>query len=274
MIEQYINYLRTLKGYSENTCKSYEKDLIDFTRWAKENISGVRWSTITRDDLDHYISDLVDAGLKPATTNRRLAAISGIFRFFKRQGLNIINPAQYESRRKIGEHLPNTIPYKELEQAYQHAHGVVKVMLGLLATTGMRIQELLDMKFEDIDFEKCAIRIQGKGNKERIVYTLPEQLAILKELVNMSHPSGQIFMQDQRTTRRMIWDALKPFSNARQLSPHAIRHTFATHMAEKGVNCSTLQNILGHKHMETTQQYINLGQTAAQQACLAYALLH
>lgn len=274
MIEQYINYLRTLKGYSENTCQAYEKDLKDFTRWAKENITGVRWSTLTREDIDVYISDMVDAGLKPSTTNRRLAAISGIYRFFKRQGLSVTNPAQFESRRKIGDKVPNTIPYKELEQAYEHAHGVVKTMIGILATTGIRIQELLDIKYEDIDFDKCAIRVHGKGNKERIVYTLPEQLQTLRDVQTMTNATGQIFTQDQRTARRMIWEALKPYSNARQLSPHAIRHTFATHMAEKGVNCSTLQGILGHKHMETTQQYIDLGQTAAQQACLAYSLLH
>lgn len=274
MIEQYINYLRTLKGYSENTCQAYEKDLKDFTRWARESIENVRWSTITRDDIDIYIAFMVDAGLKPATTNRRLAAISGIYRYFKREGFDIPNPAQYESRRKIGDKIPNTIPYKELEQAYNQAYGVVKVMIGILATTGIRIQELLDMTWEDIDFEKCAIRVKGKGKKERIVYTLPEQLETLREVQTLNHVSGQIFTQDQRTARRMIWDALKPFSNARQLSPHAIRHTFATHMAEKGVNCSTLQGILGHKHMTTTQQYIDLGQSQAQQACLAYALLH
>lgn len=273
MIEKYIDYLRKLKGYSENTCQAYEKDLKDFVQWAKQNISSVRWSTITRDDVDRYITDMVDAGLKPATTNRRLAAISGIYRYFKRQGLEIVNPAQYESRRKRGEHLPNTIPYKELEEAYKHADGDVKVMLGLLATTGIRIQELLDLKYEDIDFEKCAIRVNGKGNKERFVYTLPEQLETLHEVYKANHPTGLIFKLDQRTARRMIWEALKPFSHARQLSPHAIRHTFATHMAEKGVNCSTLQGILGHKHMETTQQYIDIGQTALQQACLAYALL-
>lgn len=274
MIKQYINYLRTLKGYSENTCQSYEKDLKDFTRWAKANIIEASWSTLTRDDIDSYISDLVDAGLKPATTNRRLAAISGIYRFFIRQGYSLKNPVQFESRRKLGEHIPNTIPYNELKLAYDNSYGVVKVMLGLLTTTGIRIQELLDIKWEDINFASSSITVHGKGNKERIVYTLPEQLSTLKEVMNLNPQSGQIFNQDQRTTRRMIWEALKPYSNAKQLSPHAIRHTFATHMAEMGVNTSTLQGILGHKHLETTQQYIDLGQTAAQQACLQYSLLH
>lgn len=274
MIKQYINYLRTLKGYSENTCQSYEKDLKDFTRWAKANLIEASWSTLTRDDIDSYISDMVDAGLKPATTNRRLAAISGIYRFFKRQGYNVTNPVQYESRRKLGEHIPNTIPYKELKLAYEHSYGIVKVMLGLLSTTGIRIQELLDITWEDIDFKSSSIKVHGKGNKERIVYTSPEQLSTLKEVMNLNPQSGQIFNQDQRTTRRMIWEALKPYSNAKQLSPHAIRHTFATHLAEMGVNTSTLQGILGHKHLETTQQYIDLGQTAAKQACLQYSLLH
>lgn len=274
MIQQYIHYLGTLKGYSANTCEAYEKDLKDFVQWAKENITGARWSTLTREDIDRYITDMVERGLKPSTTNRRLAAISGIYRYFKREGHDIDNPTQYESRRKRGELVPNTIPYKELETAYEHSHGVVKVMLGLLATTGIRIQELLDIEWQDINFEKWAIKIKGKGNKERIVYTLPEQLSTLREVMRHGHHEGPIFTQTQREARKMIWEALKPYSQARQLSPHAIRHTFATNMAEKGVNCSTLAEILGHKRLDTTQQYINLGQSAAQQACLQYALLH
>lgn len=274
MIQDFINYLRNIKGYSENTCLSYEKDLRDFAQWAKANLSCAHWSTLTRDNIDSYIISLVAAGLKPATTNRRLSAIAGLYNFLRRIGHNIENPCKYESRRKIGKAIPNTIPYKEMEMAYEHAQGVVKVMLGLLATTGMRIQELLDMNWEDINFDKGAIKIHGKGNKERIVYTLPEQLAVLKRVADMNQPCGKIFVQDQRTARRMIWEALKPYSNAPQLSPHAIRHTFATHMAEKGVNCSTLATILGHNKLETTQQYIDLGQSAAQQACLTYALLH
>lgn len=229
---------------------------------------------MTRTDIDEYISQQVGSDLKPATTNRRLAAISGIYNYFRREGYEIENPCKYESRRKRTQSVPNTIPYKEMEIAYEHSAGVVKVMLGLLATTGIRIQELLDLTWEDIDFEKCSLKIHGKGNKERVVYTLPDQLETLKEVYQLGHSTGTIFTQDQRTARRMIWEALKPYSHAKQLSPHAIRHTFATHMAENGVNCSTLAEILGHNKLETTQHYIALGQSAAQQACLHYALLH
>lgn len=273
MIAQYVNYLTTLKGYSPNTAKAYGKDLHDFARWAHNNLTGARWSTITRDDIDRYISDLVASGLKPATTNRRLAAIAGIYGYFKREGKDIENPCQYESRRKIGDRVPNIIPKEELQQAYEHSAGAVKIILGLLMTTGMRIQELLDLEWQDIDFKSSAIRVNGKGNKQRIVYSTPQALQTLQEASQYNRPTDLIFPLTQRETRRMVWEALKPYSKARQLSPHAIRHTFATNMAAHGVNCSTLAQILGHNDLNTTQQYIDLGQMQAQQACLRYALL-
>lgn len=274
MITQYVNYLTTLKGYSPNTALAYGKDLKDFAQWAKRNLSDARWSTITRADIDRYIADLVAAGLKPATTNRRLSSIAGLYRFFKREGRQIENPCQMESRRKIGERLPNTIPVEELQAAYEHAVGVARVMLGILSTTGMRIQEMLDMKWQDIDFKKSTIRVTGKGNKERLVFATPKSLEELKIMQPYTNPSERIFTITQREARRIVWEALKPYSKAKQLSPHAIRHTFATNLAALGVNCSTLANLLGHKDLNTTQQYIDLGQMQAQQACLEYALLH
>lgn len=273
MIAQYVNYLTTLKGYSPNTAKAYGKDLHDFARWAHNNLTGARWSTITRDDIDRYIADLVASGLKPATTNRRLAAISGIYGYFKREGKDIENPCEYESRRKIGERVPNTIPKEELQQAYEHSVGAVKIILGLLMTTGMRIQELLDLQWQDINFKSSAIRVNGKGKKQRIVYSTQQALQTLQEASQYNRPTELIFPLSQRETRRMVWEALKPYSKARQLSPHAIRHTFATNMAAHGVNCSTLAQMLGHNDLNTTQQYIDLGQMQAQQACLRYTLL-
>lgn len=274
MIQQYINYIRNIRGYSENTCQAYENDLKDFVRWTKENIANARWSTITREHIDKYVCDLVSAELKPATTNRRLAAISGIYNYLRREGYEVENPCKYESRRKRTKSVPNTIPYKEMEKAYEYAGGHTKVMLGILMTTGIRIQELLDIRWEDINFEKCCIKIHGKGMKERVVWTLPEQLETLQRVHKMGHKAGLIFNETQRDARRMIFEALKPYSNAPQLSPHAIRHTFATHMAEEGVNCSTLAQMLGHQHLDTTQHYIDLGQSRAPQAFREHSILN
>lgn len=270
MIEQYINYLRNIKGYSENTCQSYEKDIRHFIGWAKAHIDGARWSTMTRTHLDQYVTELANQGLKPATTNRRLSAISSLYRYFKRQGLEVENPCSFESRRKVPETIPNTIPIEQLKTAWEHSFGAVKIMLGLLSSTGIRIQELLDMTWEDIDFKTQAIRIHGKGRKERIVYTLPEYLQVLQDLAAMKPQAGRIFTIEQREARRMIFDALRPYCHAKQLSPHAIRHTFATHAATMGANVTTIGATLGHKQLETSQKYIDMTAAPVRMMCQQY----
>lgn len=258
MIQEYMNYLENIKGYSPNTTSSYAKDLHNFVEWARFNIVGARWSTITMSDIDNYITDMAKAGLKPATTNRHLSAISGLYRYMKREGLMTDNPCHYESRRKIGQTIPNTIPLNDLKSAYEQSNGVVKVMLALLISTGIRIQELLDLEWDDINFVDNSLRIHGKGNKERFVYTTNEYLEILRNVYQNQAQTGKIFLLNQREARKMIFDALKPYSKAKQLSPHAIRHSFATHLANDGVNASTIGAILGHKRLETTQKYIDL----------------
>lgn len=260
MIKQFINYLVTLKGYSQNTAAAYERDLHDFVEWAQKNLSDARWSTITRADIDQYIMSLVADGLKPATTNRRLASIAGLYRWFKREGRDIENPCRFESRRKLSKTLPNTIPTEDIKCAYEHSQGVTRVMLGLLASTGIRIQELLDITWEDINFAEQSIRINGKGCKQRTVYTTSDKLETLKTLSSIGTQTGCIFTMDQRTARHMIWEALKPYSRAKQLSPHAIRHTVATNMAIQGANVTTIATILGHNDIKTTQKYIDMTQ--------------
>lgn len=274
MIKQFVNYLVTLRGYSQNTAEAYEKDLHDFARWAQTNLTDARWSTITRADIDQYIMSLVADGLKPATTNRRLASIAGLYRWFKREGKDIDNPCQFESRRKLAKTLPNTIPTEDIKRAYEQSQGVTKVMLGLLATTGIRIQELLDINWEDINFADQSIRINGKGSKQRTVYTTQDKLETLQTLSSMGTKTGLIFTMEQRTARHMIWEALKPYSRAKQLSPHAIRHTVATNMAIQGANVSTIATILGHNDIKTTQKYIDMTQGNPRAAYTQYNLFN
>lgn len=258
MIQEYMNYLENIKGYSSNTIAGYAKDLHNFVEWSRSNIAGARWSTITMSDIDNYITDMAKGGLKPATTNRHLSALSGLYRFMKREGLMTENPCHYESRRKIAQTIPNTIPLNDLKTAYDNAYGVVKVMLALLISTGIRIQELLDLEWNDINFVDNSLKIHGKGNKERFVYTNSEYLETLRTVYQYQCQKGKIFLMNQREARRMVFDALKPYTKAKQLSPHAIRHSFATHLANEGVNASTIGAILGHKQLETTQKYIDL----------------
>lgn len=257
MIDAYTNYLSNIRGYSYNTVIAYEKDIRNFAAWLKQQHDDARWSTVTREDVDGYISVQTQKGLKPATTNREIAAISSLYNYFLRQGLKVNNPCKYESRKKVEANVPNTIEMASLRLAYENSRGVAKIMLGLLSTTGIRIQELLDLSWEDINFETAQIIIKGKGAKQRVVYTTAKVLDYWRELYEQIKPTGRIFFFKQRTARIIIWNALKPYTRAKQLSPHAIRHTYATELAKQGYNVSYISQALGHTHITTTQKYIN-----------------
>lgn len=274
MLTRFENYLRNIKGYSERTCSEYLKDIKAFAQWAKANVNEARWSTLTRSDIDEYITMRAKEGIKPTTTNRELASISALYRYFIREGLLNTNPARFQSRRKLGYHLPNTIPSEDIQKAYANSFGVVHVWLGLLATTGIRISELLSLKWEDIDFKTCALEINGKGNKDRLVYTTPEYLELMRQAYERKPTEGRIFRYSERDARHMIWEALKPYSRAKQLSPHAIRHSFATSLAKQGVNVATIATILGHNRIATTQKYIDMAQMNCQAVSAQYSPLN
>lgn len=262
MIDNFIKYLRDLKGYSENTIRAYESDLRTFATWAKAQETPLRWSTITRQDIDNYISMLVLSGHKATSTNRALAAISSLYRYFQREGMLHENPCKYESRRKQGERIPNTIPTGDLRQAYANAQGTAKLMIGILATTGMRISELCSLRWQDINFQEGIAKISGKGNKQRLAYLPQEQLRQLQLYTTNSNRVGYIFGLTQRDSRYILYHALKPYSRAAQLSPHAIRHTYATELAKHGANVATIATLLGHTDIRTTQKYIDMAQIA------------
>lgn len=274
MIQNYLSYLSNLKGMSPNTVVAYQKDLSNFATWAKHNIKDCRWSMITRDDIDRYVNAMVENGLSAATTNRRLSAISGLYNYFHRQGMLVDNPCKYESRRKIGSRCPNTISISELRVAYHKSRGAVKTMLGILITTGIRIGEMLSITWEDIDWYSNRISILGKGSKGRVVYTTEEVLSSLRSYKDAHTVGGIIFRYTQRECRYMIYLALRPYCCARQLSPHAIRHTFATNIASAGGNVTQLAQILGHTNISTTQHYIDMSNIATREITLSNNILN
>lgn len=274
MTHEFYEYLLNVKGYSVRTVMSYRNDITAFVAWAHTERRGARWSTLTKSDIEAFIADNAKAGKAPASTNRYLASISALYKWMQTQGYQVENPCRYTSRRKVGETLPNTIDTQELRAAYEHSQGMVHIMLGLLYVTGCRIQELLDLRWEDINFKTWAVRLHGKGQKDRIVFATEETLAELDTIRERGNCEGRLFWIDQRTARRMIYDALKAHCHAKQLSPHAIRHTVATQMAANGANVVTIAKLLGHEHIETTQKYIDLAKAtdlrAAQRAYIKF----
>lgn len=271
MIHDFIRYELFIKGHSIATITAYRRNLSKFARWAKDNKEDARWSNITREDIDRYITEEAANGMSASSTNQQLAALSELYKWMKRQGMEIENPVRYETRRKIAQTQPNTITMDELKTAYQHSAGTVRHMLGVLMTTGIRIQELLDMRIEDINKSNGATKIHGKGSKERTIY-IPT--TITDEILKGREAYGLIFQCDQRAARTMIYEALKNYCHAPQLSPHAIRHTYATYLASIGINATTIAKILGHDSIRTTQKYIDMTQQDVSSTMMANAIIN
>lgn len=267
MINEFINHIEKVKGYSPDTATAYKKDLRQFVSFIKQNYPSATWSTINKGMVEHYIMTLVGYGELPTTTNRKLSAISGIYRYMSLHGYTIENPAQYCSRRKVAEKIPNTIDIEQLKTAYDNAIGTAKVMLGILITTGIRLGELLAIRWEDINLQERTITIHGKGNKERIVSVPERQLEEISYAYPRQNPKDTLFHTSQFETRCIIYQALLPYCQAKQLSPHAIRHTFATEMAKAGENAPTIAKALGHTNIKTTQHYIDNAQMSTSRTC-------
>lgn len=261
MITEFISYIKNVKGYSDNTARAYNNDLRSFVKVVKTINPSSRWSTLTLQDIDDVIKYNVQRGLKPATTNRQISAVKALYDYMKREGMIDYNPARYESRRKQADTIPNTIPMQDIEASYAEATGTTRLMLGILMYTGIRIQELLDLRKHDINTKTGAIIIRGKGMKERKVITAPDNSQELEEYMKHLRPDSYIFgSTSQREARYELHAILKRHSQAKQLSPHAIRHTFATEVAKQGSNVTTLAKMMGHNSIKTTQHYIDLTQ--------------
>lgn len=238
---------------------AYEKDLRQFAKWIMTERQGKTWSTITRDDIDAWIIHEDVRQMKPTTSNRRLAAVSGIYNWMKRDGKIKENPCRYESRKKIAKRLAPTIPKEELNEAAKNTHGIVGAIIRILYTTGVRISEAMAIRPCDIDEEHQSIKIYGKGAKERIVYTTAETLEELRIYCDIAtEPICKGI--DERAMRYAIFNAIRPYSKQQRISPHVIRHSFATEMARNGMPTTQLCTLLGHESVKTTQRYVNQAQ--------------
>lgn len=264
MIETFVNYLRFNRGLSENTLRAYEQGLHDFARYMLTLGVGARWSTVTKLQIDGYVRDLVNRELEPATIKQRISALRTLYKTMMAMGAIKTNPARYVSTPKLNDSLPKVIERNAIAHALASPKVNIqtKAAIAIIFETGIRIQELLDLKPEDVNYEQQSIKILGKGNKERTVYFG----SLTKQYIGIWKGSEHT----QRELRQDIFYALRDFSNAEQLSPHAIRHTMATEMLNNGMSIEGISMLLGHKSIKTTEIYARLSNKQAQQQYLQF----
>lgn len=258
MITTFASYLRVNKGLSEHTVRAYVEALHSFATWANDNEAGIRWSTVKKQTIDKYVASLVADEYKPATIKQHISALRTFYKTCMALGTMKENPARFVSTPKLGKELPKTIE-KEAILAALNSPKVdmeTKGAIAIIYETGLRLQELLNLRCQDIDSAAQAIKVHGKGNKQRTVYYGD----LCKQYGRYWHGNKHT----QREVRYNVFTALRPYSKAEQLSPHALRHTYASQLLNNGMSLTAISKLMGHNHQTTTERYAKLANATAQ----------
>lgn len=265
MIQEFLDYQKTRRGLADNTLEAYAKDLTAFVRFAQRE--GLRWSTLTKQDIDRWLSELDAEGKSASTINRHLASIRGLLTWAHHEGILETNAARFCQHKKQEERLPEQAPIEDIEkyldmEAHTERREVIQALIRLLLDTGIRIQEAIDIRRSDFDTDEMSIRIHGKGRRERKVYY---KQRTIEKLVKIGGRYGEHLLPQwtQRSYRMAMISELQPLGI--RTHPHALRHTFATGMLNRGADINVVSFLLGHKSVKTTERYARVSNTTAMQ---------
>jgi len=282
-IKSFLNYLAVEKGYSENTLAAYRNDLSGLAEFAeKEAIkqdSTPSWADFGRQGMLSYMLDLKERGYVATTIARKVAATRSFFGFLVAEGTIKSDPTENLSSPSVGKALPKPITIQQvrllLEQPAKLSTAEAKrdrAMLELLYASGMRISELVALNLGDVNTEgDYHVRCFGKGHKERIIPIYEQAAMMVQKYIeetrprlarNKGEPALFLNPRGERLTRQGFWQKLKEYAKSAGLdiaiSPHTLRHSFATHMLSGGADLRAVQELLGHANISTTQVYTHL----------------
>jgi integrase/recombinase XerD len=290
-ISSFLEHLVVEKGFSQNTSDAYRNDLSQFWDFlqpngkGKTNGNGHRepaydWRKVDIDTLNQYIEDLkVRKGYRDATTARKVASIKSFFGFLSENGAITEDPTESLGSPRVGRSLPKYLSEDEvtklLDAGYQSGTNEGQrdaVIMELLYATGLRVGELVSLNVGDVNADESFIRCMGKGSKERIVHLYPKALQELKGYLKevrtimlgprKNEPALFINHRGERLTRQWVWSILKTYAQkagvTTSITPHTLRHSFATHLLQNGASLRHVQELLGHSSISTTQVYTHL----------------
>jgi len=276
LVDQYLNYLLIEKGLSKKTIESYSSDLTRYLKFLKtrkiRTISNADTSVI----LKHLIS-LRNAGLGARSRARHLVTIRGFYRFLVEEKVIENNPTRIVDLPKSGLRLPDVLSFEEVKRLIdtpdinKPTGARDTAMIELLYAAGLRVSELINLKLQDVNLEACFVRVFGKGSKERVVpiglyakekidyYIKSFRPKLLKNVVS---PYLFVARAGNPMTRQGFWKLIKNYGQkagiARKIKPHSLRHSFASHLLEGGADLRSVQIMLGHVDISTTQIYTHV----------------
>ncbi|NVJ61774.1 MAG: site-specific tyrosine recombinase XerD [Gammaproteobacteria bacterium] len=281
-IESFIDYLWVEQGLSDNTLSSYRTDLKKFDEWLSDN--GFELTGIKTSNVQDYLSWRYQQKLSARSTARFLSTVRRFYGYCVEQSLVTEDPTLNIQSPKLGKSLPHTLTEKEVEQLIaapdlEDAIGVRdQSMLELMYSSGLRVSELVTLEISQVSIRQGVIRIIGKGNKERLVPMGEQAIDSIELYVSVSRPellgtkqSNVLFLskRGQQMTRQTFWYRVKFYAQqlgiTKHLSPHTLRHAFATHLLNHGADLRTLQMLLGHSDLSTTQIYTHVAKERLKQ---------
>lgn len=281
-INKFLAYLRAEKGLSENTYLAYQNDLSQMTAFfeaeAKERGVMPAWDNVDRQALMRFLLNLQDKQYAATTRARKLAAARSFFKFLHGEGLIAEDPTHNLESLSVGRSLPKPISISQvrtlLDQPSKHNTPEAKrdeAMLQLLYASGMRVSELMSLNLDDVNTVDGDVRVFGKGHKERIIPIHERAAKAVEQYVHDARPrlvrrkdEKALFLnrRGERLTRQGFWQILKQYAKVAGITvpvtPHTLRHSFATHMLSGGADLRAVQELLGHANISTTQIYTHL----------------
>ena len=276
-VEAFLEDLKHRRGLSAHTIKSYRSDLLQFAAFVEDSLGIERLDKVDVLAIRAFLAELHQNGIARSSTARKLASIRTFFRYLTREGKLDRNPARLVSTPRLDQKIPPRLEQSEVERLLECPDPTTELgrrdraMLELLYATGVRVGELVALDLARVDLDNMLVRVDGKGGKERIVpygEVASEAIRLYlndrRELVRLGRGTDALFLNARggrltaRSVRRLLDRYLRDAALTSALSPHSLRHAFATHLLERGCDLRSIQELLGHQSLSTTQKYTNL----------------
>ena len=274
-VYKFLDYLKYERGFSDYTIKSYKEDLTEFYDFALDN-------NIDIDLVRDYLRELYEKKYSTKTISRKVSSLKSYFKYLESEGIIKDNFMRLISNPKLEKTLPNYLNYDDLEKLLNYPDISNKyglrdaLILEMLYSTGVRVSELANIRLNDIDFNDRKILILGKGNKERYVYYGSKCEKLLDKYLKMYHRDSSYLLigkksdrLNEREIRSIVTDSAKKAGINIHVSPHTLRHTYATHMLNDGADLKSVGDLLGHESLSTTQIYTHVSNERLRQVYLS-----
>ena len=270
-LKDFFNYLYIEKGLSQNTVKSYKRDLDNFLNWSNKSQKS-NYINFNEVKINKYISFLFKSNLKSSSVNRKISSLKALYLYLVKKNIVNSSPVNEIVTPKQEKYLPMSMSEDEVDRLLESPDLTIeieirdKAMIELLYATGTRISELLNLKIIDMDTQRCVIKVIGKGSKERLIPFGESALEAINNYlaVRKNSTSKEVFLSNRGTklSRVAFWKRIKIYlirTNLKEsISPHTLRHAFATHLLNRGADLRSVQLLLGHSDLSTTQIYTHI----------------